>query len=114
MQLLEPAKKADGAVINPLASWRTSFTASDSHNDREANVAGDDAGFIAHCRKRSVEPAHRVLDILSSLSGVSSDEGVEREDQIEDQIAGCWLGVICSCLEAQRMHADEQTLLGPA
>lgn len=75
VQLLEPAKKADGAVINPLASWRTSFTASDSHNDREANVAGDDAGFIANCRKRSVEPAHRVLDILSSLSGGSSDEG---------------------------------------
>lgn len=84
MQIVEPAK-ADGAVINPLASWRTSFTASDSHKDREATIAGDDdADFVAHCRKRSVEPAHRVLDILSSLSGVSSDEGVNRTEETED------------------------------
>lgn len=84
MQIVEPAK-ADGSVINPLASWRTSFTASDSHKDREATITGDDdADFVAHCRKRSVEPAHRVLDILSSLSGVSSDEGVNRKEETED------------------------------
>lgn len=75
VKLVEPAKNADGEVINPLASWGTNFTTPDSsRKDQEAPVAGS-SGFIAPGRKRSVEPAHRVLDILSSLSGGSSDEG---------------------------------------
>lgn len=79
VQHVEPAK-ADGAVINPLASWRTTSTMSDSQKDREAPIAGGDgADFVDLRRKRNVEPAHQVLDILSSLSGVGSNGGAKRE-----------------------------------
>eukprot|EP00903_Cladosiphon_okamuranus_P022806 g20998.t1 len=73
-RLVEPPKE-DGTVINPRASWRARFTASDSGKDRGASIAGDDGiDLLARRRKRNVEPAHRVLDILSSLTGFSSNE----------------------------------------